>query len=143
MKIIIAGGREVSDYEIVRQAVIRSGYWKEYGKRIEVVCGMALSWKWASDPIAGGADRWGFDFAMRNDLTVHEFHADWKQWGKRAGFARNVDMGNFAKAHGGRLLAVWDGKSTGTRGMVEYARKIGLEGCIYRYDKGEVCELAT
>jgi hypothetical protein len=87
VKIIIAGSRSISDYEVVRQAVIASGYWKEFGRRIEVVCGMAVHWKWDTDPAAGGVDRHGYDFAMRNDLGVHEFPADWKQYGK----GRRVD----------------------------------------------------
>lgn len=137
MKIIVAGGREVTDYNIVRQAVIDSGYWKLYRKSIEVVCGMALSWKWDEDPVIGGVDRWGYEFAKRNGLTVHEFHPDWKGLGKAAGHIRNADMGKFAKAHGGRLLAVWDGRSTGTGGMVAWARSNALEGFVCRYDAPE------
>lgn len=133
MKIIIAGGREVSDYEIVRQAVIRSGYWSQYKRTIEVVCGMALSWKWDDDPTAGGVDRWGYEFAKRNGLIVHEFHADWKKHGKAAGYIRNAAMGRFAKAHEGRLLAVWDGTSPGTKDMIGWADENGLEKFVYKY----------
>ena len=132
MKIIIAGSRDISDYEIVRQAVITSGYWKQFGRKIEVVCGMALHWKWDEDPTAGGVDRWGYEFAKRNGLAVHEFPADWKQYGGRAGMIRNIEMGDFAKAHEGRLLAVWDGESIGTKGMVAYAKKIGLEHVLFQ-----------
>jgi hypothetical protein len=132
VKIIIAGSRSISDYEVVRQAVIASGYWKEFGRRIEVVCGMAVHWKWDTDPAAGGVDRHGYDFAMRNDLGVHEFPADWKQYGKAAGSIRNRVMGDFAKAHEGRLLAVWDGVSTGTVDMVAYAKNIGLQHVLFQ-----------
>jgi hypothetical protein len=135
MKIIIAGSRDVTDYEVVRQAVIESGYWKLYGKSIEVICGMALSWQWDTDPVAGGVDRWGYEFAQRNGLIVHPFHADWKRYGKRAGFIRNALMGDYAFGNEGRLLAVWDGESKGTKGMIDYARTIGLKGFVYRTDK--------
>jgi hypothetical protein len=127
MKLIIAGGRDIDDYAIVRQAVIDSGYWKQYGRDLEVVCGMALSWLWDKDPKAGGVDRWGYEFAMRNNLKVHDFHADWKKHHKAAGYIRNCQMGDFADA----LLAVWDGKSTGTRQMIGYATSKGLEIVTY------------
>lgn len=125
MKIIVAGGRDVADYNIVRQAVIDSGYWKLYGKSIEVVCGMAR-----------GVDLLGYEFAKRNGLKVHEFRPDWDGLGKAAGHIRNAEMGAFAKAHEGRLLAVWDGSSKGTAGMVAWARKNSLQGFIYRTDGG-------
>lgn len=119
MKLIIAGSRDISDYEVVRKAVLAS-FWKEHGKRIEVVCGMAR-----------GVDMLGYEFAKRNGLVVHEFPADWQNHGKAAGHVRNAEMGNFAKAHGGGLLAIWDGLSTGTKGMVAYAKKIGLEHVLF------------
>ena len=121
MKIIIAGSRDISDYEIVRQAVMTSGYWKQFGRKIEVVCGMAK-----------GVDMLGYEFAKKNDLVVHKFPADWLNHGKAAGHIRNREMGIFTKAAGGRLLAVWDGKSTGPKGMVAYADKIGLERVLFQ-----------
>lgn len=124
MKIIIAGGRDITDYEIVRQAVIQSGYWKAYGKTIEVISGTAR-----------GADKLGEEFAERNGLQVHRMPADWDTYGKSAGHRRNAEMGAFALAHEGRLLALWDGQSRGTKGMIEWASKNGLKGFVYRTDK--------
>lgn len=132
MKLIIAGSRNISDYEIVRQAVIASGYWKRYKHDLEIVCGMAVHWKWKDDPLIGGVDRWGYDFAMKNGLKLHPFEPDWKKHGKSAGHIRNRDMGSFAKAHEGALLAVWDGVSRGTEGMVAYADQIGLERVLFQ-----------
>jgi hypothetical protein len=124
LKIIVAGSRDITDYECVRQAFIESGYWKQYKHSIEVVCGMAK-----------GIDLLGRDFAQKNGLKVHEFPANWKLYGKAAGHIRNVQMGEFAKASEGRLLAVWDGKSRGTLHMIQWARDNGLKGFIYRTDK--------
>jgi hypothetical protein len=132
MKIIIAGSRSITRYAVVREAVIASGYWREFKRDIEVVCGMAVHWKWDDDPIAGGVDRWGYDFAKKNGLRIHEFPADWKKFGNYAGPLRNAEMGKFAKAHEGRLLAVWDGVSTGTMGMVQWARQHGLQGVLFQ-----------
>lgn len=117
MKLIIAGSRGITDYETVRQAVIESGYWKKYGNSIEVVCGMAR-----------GVDLLGMEFARRNHLEVHEFPADWKGLGKVAGHIRNAQMGDFADG----LLAIWDGDSRGTKHMIDYATKKGLEVYVYR-----------
>lgn len=124
MKIIVAGSRDVTEYDTVRQAFIHSGYWKEFGMRIEVVSGTAR-----------GVDRLGEMFAVNNGLKCHKFPADWDTHGKAGGHIRNRYMGNFAREHGGRLLAIWDGKSRGTKGMIEYAQGIGLETFVYRTDK--------
>jgi hypothetical protein len=132
VKIIIAGSRSITDYNVVKEAVIASGYWREFGKSIEVVCGMALYWRWKDDPTIGGVDRLGYDFATRNSLVIHPFRADWKQYSKKAGHIRNSWMGDFAKAHEGRLLAVWDGVSPGTMGMVDYAKTIGLPHVLFQ-----------
>lgn len=120
MKLIIAGSRDITDYELVRKAVIISGFWKRYGKSIEVVCGMAR-----------GVDLLGKEFAERNGLIVHEFPADWKKLGKSAGPMRNRQMGDFADG----LLAIWDGVSSGTKHMIGYARERNLEGFVFRTDK--------
>lgn len=123
MKIIIAGSRDVTDYEVVRQAVIQSGYWKMYGSKLEVVSGTAR-----------GVDQLGEEFAQKNGLVCHRFPADWDTHGKAGGAIRNEYMGKFAKEHEGRLLAVWDGKSRGTKHMIHFAKKIGLQGFVYRTD---------
>lgn len=124
MKIIIAGGREVVDYRIMLDAIVKSGYWKLYKNNIEVISGMAR-----------GADALGVEFAKRNGLVVHEMPADWDGLGKAAGHIRNAQMGQFAKEHGGKLLALWDGRSPGTRGMIAWAEKHCLEHYVYRTDK--------
>ena len=120
MKIIIAGGRNITDYHIMLDAIVKSGYWKLYKQNIEVVSGMAR-----------GADSLGVEFAKRNGLIVHEFPADWERLGRAAGHIRNADMGKWAKAHDGALLALWDGSSPGSRHMVEWAKKNSLEHYVY------------
>lgn len=120
MKLIIAGSRSVTDYEVVRQAVTESGYWKLYKRSIEVVCGMAK-----------GVDLLGKEFARRNDLECWEFPADWDRQGKAAGIFRNIEMGKFSDG----LLAIWDGKSKGTEHMIKWARSNNLDSFVYRTDK--------
>ena len=124
MKIIIAGGRDITDYSIVLAAILKSKYWNLYHREIEVVCGMAH-----------GVDALGKEFAERNGLILHEFPADWKTHGRKAGPIRNAEMGNFTKLHGGRLLAIWDGTSIGTKNMITWAEKNDLGHYVYRVNK--------
>lgn len=71
---------------------------------------------------ARGADSLGEQWAKSNGIPVEEYPADWDAYGKRAGFMRNSDMANNAEA----LVAYWDGKSRGTKSMIELAIKKGL-----------------
>lgn len=127
MKIIIAGSRGITDYMLVRQAVIDSGLWTAYKRKLEVVCGMAK-----------GVDLLGRDFAKCNKLIWHEFPAAWddleapgavirtrrdgKQYNVKAGTDRNIEMGKFSDG----LIAIWDGESRGTKQMIYWAVENGL-----------------
>lgn len=118
-RLIIAGSRTVTDYATVREAVIASGFWHKYKKRIAVVSGRAK-----------GVDRRGEEFAHNNGLTLYKFavtSADWNTYGKRAGMLRNIKMGEFS--HG--LCAVWDGKSRGTKQMIDWATENGLDVYVH------------
>lgn len=116
MKLIIAGSRNITDYDLIRSLVMKSGFWKKYGKSIEVVCGMAR-----------GVDRVGLDFAKKNGLKWHERPADWTASPRGAGFIRNSQMADESDG----LLAVWDGTSPGTKNMIDIARAKGLEVKAY------------
>ncbi len=115
-KLIIAGSRDIEDYDLVRSLVMKSGFWKKYGRSIEVVSGMAR-----------GVDKLGVDFAKKNGLKCHEMPADWNRHGKAAGHIRNSEMADV----GDGLLAVWDGTSPGTKGMIQISRAKGLEVKAY------------
>jgi len=116
MKLIIAGSRSITDYKHVKEAVIASGLWKKYGKSLEIVCGMA-----------SGVDWLGKEFAEKNGLILHKFPADWKTFGKSAGYIRNKQMAEFADC----LIAVYDGKSKGTKHMIDIANEKGLGVFVY------------
>jgi hypothetical protein len=116
MRLIIAGSRSITDYDLLKTLVVKSGLWKEHGKKLEIVSGMAK-----------GVDALGVLFAENNGLKLHKFPADWSL-GKSAGHIRNRQMGDFADG----LLALWDGKSNGTKGMIEYARLRNL--VVFAYE---------
>ena len=109
MKLIIAGSRSVTDYSVVRIAIVNSGLWKRHKHGIEIVSGGAK-----------GVDRLGEQFAKNNGLQIHQFIPDWSGPHKKAaGMLRNIEMGKFADA----LVAVWDGESRGTKQMIDWMTK--------------------
>lgn len=107
MKTIIAGSRSVTDFKIVNQAIKNSGF-----SISEVVSGCAR-----------GVDRLGEGWAGEAGIKVARFPAEWDTHGKAAGVIRNREMARYADA----LVAVWDGKSRGTKNMIETARECGLD----------------
>ena len=113
MKVIIAGSRELwlSEDEMA-QAVADSGY-----QITEVVSGNAR-----------GIDRCGETWGYENDIPVKLFPANWDRYGKAAGVMRNQEMADYANA----LLAIWNGKSAGTRDMIARMRRLGKPVFIVR-----------
>lgn len=112
MKTIIAGSRGITEYGIVALAVALSGF-----KVTEVVSGTAR-----------GVDLLGERWAALNGVPVAKFPADWDGFGKQAGFVRNTFMAEYADA----LVAVWDGKSAGTKSMIHLAERELLAVYIHR-----------
>lgn len=114
MKVIIAGGRTITDYSLVLSALAESQFIPT-----EIVSGMAP-----------GVDTLAIQYAQENNLTLKEFHANWKEFGKSAGPRRNRQMADYADA----LIAIWDGESRGTKNMIEEATKRGLRVFVKRID---------
>jgi hypothetical protein len=107
VKVIIAGSRFITNYEIVKKAIKDSGF-----EISEVVCGMAA-----------GVDSLGEKYAKENNIKLACFYADWRGLGKIAGIKRNEVMGDYADA----LILVYDGKSKGSTHMLKYAKKKKLK----------------
>jgi hypothetical protein len=118
MKLIVAGSRTFDDYVLLRKQIKQwlasliiahkfTGDYKEGLFEItEIVSGCAR-----------GADRLGELYAKRRKIPIKKFPADWKKYGKRAGFLRNLEMAEYADA----VILFWDGKSKGTKNMIEIA----------------------
>lgn len=115
MKVIIAGGRLFNDYELLVQ---RCTHALSNQEDIEIVSGTA-----------NGADKLGERFAKDNGYSIIQFPADWDKFGKSAGYKRNAQMSEYADA----LIAFWDGKSKGTKHMIDLAKKTGLKVKVYSY----------
>jgi hypothetical protein len=117
MRIIIAGSRGITDYSVVHEAIIQSGWLADI---THIVSGCAL-----------GVDKLGERFADNYDITVIKSPADWKKHKKAAGYIRNQEMAQNADA----LIAVWDGKSKGTMNMIEIMQAMDLPVFIWRVKK--------
>ena len=117
MKLIIAGGR---DFNLKGYEGAFAHYLKINNQGIitEIVSGGAR-----------GADKLGELLAKNEKLPVKLFEADWDTHGKSAGYIRNSEMADY----GDILLAFWDGKSKGTKHMIDLATKKGLEVRVVRY----------
>jgi hypothetical protein len=111
MKTIIAGSRTVTDLMHVIKAIKNCGF-----EVTEVVSGCA-----------NGVDTLGEEWAALSEVPIARFPANWKKHGKAAGPIRNGEMAMYAEA----LIAVWDGKSRGTRDMIAKAKLRNLRVFVY------------
>lgn len=67
---------------------------------------------------SNGADKIGERYAKENGFQIELFLADWKRFGKSAGPKRNKLMAEATDY----VICFWDGKSRGTKSMIEYAQ---------------------
>lgn len=104
MKLLICGCRDLD--KKTAEAAIRSF---DMSRATEIVHGGAR-----------GVDAVAHDL-FEGVLPVRVFPPDWKAFGKAAGPIRNREMAAYADV----MLAVWDGKSRGTKNMIETFAKTG------------------
>lgn len=120
MKVIVAGGRDFKNYKLLKCTL--DNFQQEYGNITEMASGGAR-----------GSDKLGEQYANENNIPIKQFVPDWEGLGKKAGHVRNRNMGDYAKEHNGMLVAFWDKQSKGTKGMIDYATKIGLRSVVVYY----------
>ena len=110
-KVIIAGGRDFSDYPLLKEKCNNILSSRAEKQKIVIVSGTAK-----------GADSLGEQYAKEKGYAIERYPADWNTNGKAAGIIRNGVMADHADA----LVAFWNGRSQGTKNMIETARKKGL-----------------
>ncbi len=115
-RVIIAGGRDFNDYDLLEKTI--DMLFVNISEEIVIICGMAR-----------GADSLGKRYAKRKGYQVSYFPAEWDKYGKAAGYIRNEQMAQNADA----LVAFWDGVSKGTKHMIETAKRYELKIRIKRY----------
>lgn len=122
-KIIVAGGRYFEDYNLLKKKldIALSNIVDNFN--IVIISGEAR-----------GADTLGEKYARENNYDIEVHSADWDNLGKRAGYVRNSEMAKSVLDNGyGGLVAFWDGKSKGTKMMIELAQKKNINTRVIFY----------
>ena len=117
-RVIIAGTRYFNDYALLCEYADYK--LSKIRQPIEIVSGHAR-----------GADTLGERYAEERGYKLTLFPAEWDKYGKSAGPRRNKEMAEYANA----LIAIWDGKSIGTKNMIDIAKEKGLKIGIKLYQQ--------
>ena len=119
-KVIIAGSRNFENYALMSEKLndlfVHSSEFN--GSVIKIISGMAK-----------GADTLAIRYADEHKLTKLLFPANWKSYPRIAGFLRNEDMLSIAT----HLIVFWDGKSSGTKHMIDIAKEKGIPVWVFNY----------
>lgn len=119
IRIIVAGTRTFSDYELLRNRLddfISKLKQKHPDKQVVIITGAAK-----------GADQLGSFYARNHNIPLKEFPADWTTYGKVAGPIRNQQMLDYALHEIPVLIVFWDGESRGTKNMMNIAKKHNVQ----------------
>ena len=110
-RLVISGTRYFDDYSFVASKL--DAYLADKLGRydITIICGDAH-----------GVDSMGLRYASKHGLKVEQFPAEWSRYGTAAGPIRNRQMAQMADA----VIAFWDGKSRGTKDMIQSAKMENL-----------------
>lgn len=131
MKLIIAGGRDFNNYTLLEQETQRfilDCLEKQPSlPRVQIISGTAK-----------GADKLGEKFAKKWKFNIIEVPANWEdleatpckiatrkdgtKYNLLAGLSRNEEMAKIAT----HCIVFWDQKSSGSRNMIENAKKYDL-----------------
>lgn len=116
MRVIVAGSRSFTDQAVAFKELDRLFE----SKAVEVVSGRAA-----------GADLLGELWAEARRQALKYFPAKWGVYGQSAGYIRNVEMADYAREQEeGMLVAFWNGRSRGTKHMIQIAQEKGLKVII-------------
>jgi len=107
LKTIIAGGRKIENFRLLRMA-IRDCQWRI----TSVLCGCC-----------SGVDLMGAEWANKRKIHVDYYPAEWGKYGKSAGIIRNKKMAENADA----LILIRSKSSKGSSSMLKEANALGLK----------------
>lgn len=108
-------------------AIIGSRTWPDP----DAVRDYVLSLDLADTVVSGGAkgpDTWGQIAAEERGMATLIFKPDWATHGRRAGILRNETIVDSAD----RVVAFWDGTSSGTKHAINYARETGKPVLVFK-----------
>lgn len=115
MRVVIFGGRNITDRGLVDAAVRESGF-----AITEVIEGGQRTYD-KGGRIIGGVDWLAKRWAIDNNIPYRTISALWTLYGKSAGPRRNSVMAEHV-AHAlpdAGAIAIWDSKSRGTKDMLD------------------------
>jgi hypothetical protein len=121
MKVIIAGSRDITDYNVVKEAM------DSFMEKLDYQ-GPMLAITEVVSGTARGADSLGEEWANNRGVPIKRMPANWAHHGKSAGYIRNSEMAMYADA----LVALWDNKSRGTGHMIDLAYKYDIPVFIHK-----------
>jgi uncharacterized protein YwgA len=113
-RLVVAGSRDFNDYSLLSAELDKLLAGKT---NITIVSGTAR-----------GADRLGERYAVEHNLRIERFPAEWEKYHKGAGPIRNMKMVQSADA----VIVFWDNESSGTKNIIECARKEDIPYRIVR-----------
>lgn len=119
IRIIVAGTRTFSDYELLRSKLddfVSKLKQKHPDKQVVIITGAAK-----------GADKLGSLYARNHNIPLKEFPADWNTYGRAAGPIRNQQMSDYALHEVPVLIVFWDGESRGTKNMINIAKRHNVQ----------------
>lgn len=120
--LLVAGSRDYADYaefEKVMDKLLSNQ------TEVQIVSGGAR-----------GADHMAEVYSATRHIKIKVFPADWKQYGKSAGYRRNRQMHEFLANFKNRgCILFWDGKSKGTQHNIGLADEFDTPLRIWRTDE--------
>ncbi len=76
---------------------------------------------------ARGIDSCAKQYAMEHLIKYTEFLPEYNRFGKAAPLKRNIQIIEYADV----VIAIWDGKSRGTKYVIEQCKRAGKEVTVY------------
>lgn len=108
-KLLVCGSRTITDKEWVFSQIEQYWYWNLACYKYPVMI----------EGEAKGVDSIAKEYAIVSEWEIESYAADWKKYGKSAGFIRNEIM---VKACD-ECLILWDGTSKGTANDIDLCKK--------------------
>lgn len=105
VKIVVAGSRSINNYDLIRKNLDEIILEEDIVDRsITIVSGGAR-----------GPDKLGERYARERNHKIDKYPANWKEYGKSAGYIRNKKMASVADI----VVCFWDNRSPGTKHMID------------------------
>lgn len=79
---------------------------------------------------AKGVDTSAREYALSHGIKLTEFLPEYTKYGRSAPLKRNITIIEYADI----VLAFWDGKSRGTKFVIDNCRRLGVEVRVYIMD---------